>query len=175
MGINLILSNFMPKIKLRWQKVSDAKRFYEILNNPNFIYFGTRPKSIADERKWLKGNAKRRKENISWNYTIIYGKEVVGGLGVKINYHRKYIGEIGYFIDEKYWGQGLASRAVKLVEAICLKKLKLKRIEILMQPKNIASKKVAIKNGYEKEGRMRKAVMAGDGEMKDCYLYAKVM
>ena len=104
-----------------------------------------------DERKWLRGNAERRKNNTNWNYAIIYGKEIVGGLGVKINYHRKYIGEIGYFIDEKYWGRGIASRAVKLAEAICFKKLKLKRIEILMQPANRASEKVAIKNGYLKE------------------------
>ena len=92
----------MPKIKLRPQKLSDAKRFYEILNNDNFIFFGARPKSIADERTWLGGNAKRCQENTGWNYTVIYGKEIAGAIGVKINFHRKYIGEIGYFIDEKY-------------------------------------------------------------------------
>ncbi|MFH0955963.1 MAG: GNAT family N-acetyltransferase [Candidatus Falkowbacteria bacterium] len=165
----------MPEIKLRLQKISDAKRFYEILNNPNFVYFGAQPKSIADERKWLRGNAKRRKDNISWNYTILYGEKIVGGIGVKINFHRKFIGEIGYFIDEKYWGKSIASRAVKLVEAICFKRLKLKRIEILMQPANKASEKVAIKNRYLKEGRVRKAVRGKDGNMKDCYLYAKVL
>jgi len=164
----------MATIKLRPQKVSDAKRFYEILNNDNFIFLGTRPKSVADERKWLIGNVKRQNDNTGWNYTIIFNNKIVGGLGVKINYHRKYIGEIGYFIDEKYWGKGIASRAVKLVEDICFKKLKLMRIEILMQPANKASEKVAIKNGYIKEGRMRKAFKATDGEMKDCYLYAKV-
>lgn len=42
---------FMPKIKLRLQKVSDAKRFYEILNNPCFIYLTVRPKSVATERE----------------------------------------------------------------------------------------------------------------------------
>jgi len=165
----------MSQIKLRPQKASDAKRFYEILNNPNFIYFTARPKSIAAERKWLRGNAKRRKDNISWNYTIIYGEKIVGGIGIKINFHRKYVGEIGYFIDEKYWGKGIISRAVKLAEDICFKNLKLKRIEIMMQPANRASERVAIKNSYLKEGRMRKALRAMDGKMKDCYLYAKVL
>lgn len=165
----------MPQIKLRLQKISDAKKFYEILNNPNFVYFNCRPKSVAAEKKWLKENIKHRKDNIDWSYTIIYGKEIIGAIGVKINYHRKYVGEIGYFIDKKFWGKGIASRAVKLVEAICFKKLKLSRIEILVQPANIASEKVALKNGYVKEGRMRKAIRAGDGEMEDCYLYAKVL
>ena len=165
----------MPKIKLRPQKVSDAKRFYEILNNDSFIFFGARPKSIADERIWLSGNAKRRKENTGCNYAVLYGEKIVGGIGVKINFHRKYVGEIGYFIDEKYWGKGIASRAVKLAEVICFNKLKLKRIEILIQPANKASEKVAIKNGYLKEGRMRKAINGKNGEIKDCYLYAKVL
>jgi len=170
-----MLNNFMPKIKLRLQKVSDAKRFYEILNNPNFIYLEVRPKSLADERKWLRGNAKRQKNNTNWNYTIIYGMKIVGGIGIKINYHRKYTGEIGYFIDEKYWGKGITSRAVKLAEDLGFKRLKLKRIEILMQPKNVASERVAIKNGYRKEGMMRKAIKRKDGKMKDCYLYAKIL
>ncbi|MDP2736245.1 MAG: GNAT family N-acetyltransferase [bacterium] len=165
----------MSKVKLRLQKVSDAKRFYEILNNPNFFYLGVNIKSIADEKKYLQGNVKRRKDNTNWGHTILYGDKIVGGIGIKINIHRKYVGELGYFLDEKYWGKGITSRAVKLVEEICFKKLKLVRIEIVMQPANMASEKVAIKNGYLKEGRMRKAVRGKDGIMKDCYLYAKVL
>jgi len=165
----------MPTVKIRLQKLSDAKRLYEILNNDNFIYFGTRPKSVVDERKWLEDAVKRRKENISHHWTIMYGKEIVGGIGVKINYHRKYIGEIGYCVNEKYWGRGIATQAVQLIEKICFKKLKLLRIEIVMQPKNVGSVKVAIKNGYKREGLMRKAVKGKDGKMKDCYLYSKVL
>lgn len=165
----------MPKIKLRPQKVSDAGRFFEILDNPNFVYLATRPKSLEEERKWLRGSAKRREENSSWNYAIIFDGKLVGGIGIKINPHRSYVGEIGYFIDENYWGKGIASRAVKLVEAIGFKKLKLVRIEIVMQPANKASEKVAVKNNYKKEGLMKKAIKDREGKMKDCYLYAKVL
>lgn len=127
------------------------------------------------EKKWLKESIKRRKDNIDLGYTILYGKEIVGGIGIKINVHRRYVGELGYFIDEKYWGKGIAGQAVKLLEELCFKKFKLTRIEIVMRPANIASEKVAIKNGYKKEGLMKKAVRGKDGEMKDCYLYAKVL
>lgn len=44
-----------------------------------------------------------------------------------------------------------------------------------MQPANTASEKVAIKNGYKKEGLMKKAVRNKEGKMKDVYLYAKVL
>lgn len=162
-------------IELRLQKITDAKRFYEILSNSNFTYFYVQPKSVKDEKVWLKENPKRRKNNTEWNFTILYNKKVVGAIGVKINYHRKYIGEIGYFLDETYWNKGIVSKAVKLVEDICFNKLSLSRIEIVMQPQNKGSEKVAIKNKYLKEGLLKKVLKGKDGKMKDCFLYAKTL
>ncbi|MBU0618721.1 GNAT family N-acetyltransferase [Patescibacteria group bacterium] len=165
----------MPKIKLRLQRVSDAKRFFEILNSPNFTYFNVKPKSIEDEKNWLKQNSKRRKNNTEWNYTILFDDEIVGAIGIKIDYHRNYIGEIGYFVDDKFWGKGIATKAVKLAENICFKQLNLKRIQIIVHPKNKASKKVAIKNKYLKEGLLRKTIQGRSGKMEDRYLYAKAL
>lgn len=162
-------------VELRLQQVSDARRFYEILTNPNFIYFSLPPKSIKAEQEWITKSVANRKNNTEWNYTILYNKEVIGAIGIKINYHRKYIGEIGFFVDQKYWGKGIASQAVKLIEKICLNKFKLTRLEIVMQPENTASEKVAIKNGYQKEGLLRKALEGRDGKKKDCYIYAKTI
>lgn len=161
-------------LKIRPQKVSDAKRFYEILSNPNFIYFSAAPKSLADEKKYLKENKKRRKNNTGWNYTILYNNEIIGGVGVSINFHRNHIGEIGYFLDEKFWRRGITSKAVKMMEKICFNKLKLTRIEIVMRPENKASEKVAIKNKYKKEGLLKKLIRdKRNSMMKDCFLYAK--
>ncbi|MBU0528893.1 GNAT family N-acetyltransferase [bacterium] len=100
--------------------------------------------------------------------------KLIGGCGIAINQRRKYIGEIGYFIDEGYWGRGIASKAVTILENIGFETLHLKRIEILMNPKNIDSKKVALKCGYKKEGIMKKAIKDGDN-FSDSYLYAKVV
>ena len=49
------------------------------------------------------------------------------------------------------------------------------RIELLMLPKNIGSEKVAVKNGYLKEGILHKALTHKDGSKRDCYLYGKTM
>lgn len=165
----------MPKVELRYQQVRDARRFFEILSNPNFTFFNVQIKSVEEERDWLRQNPKRRKENTEWNYAILYGGTVVGAIGIKIHGYRKYIGEIGYFVDEKYWNKGIASKAVKLAEKVGFKKLGLTRIEIVMQPGNKGSQKVAIKNGYLKEGLLKKIVPGSDGKMQDAYLYAKVL
>ncbi len=163
----------IEKITIRPQNISDAKRFYEILNNKNFKYFPVRPKSIAAERKFIKAQKKKRKNNYAYDYSILLNGKLVGAVGIKINQQRKFIGEIGYFIDEKYWGKGITTKAVKSLEKIAFKKLKIRRIEIIMYPMNKASEKVAIKCGYKKEGLMKKAV-AHFNTYRDVFLYAKV-
>lgn len=162
-------------IKIRYQSVKDAKRFYEILSNPNFRYFSSQPKSLAAEKEFLKKNSIKRRQKIDWNYSIIYNQEVTGAVGIRKNVVRPHIAEIGYFIDEKFWGKGLASQAVKLIEKIAVGKFKFKRLEIVVQVKNIASSKVAEKNGYRREGLCRKMIMDKKGKLQDAYLYAKVL
>ena len=164
----------VPKVTLRNQRVSDAKRFFQILSNPNFIYFPAKPKSIEDEEIFLRQNKQKRKNKTEFNYAIIYKKTLVGAIGIRIDQFRPYIGELGYFVDEKYWGKGIASEAVKLAEKIGFGKLGLKRIEIMMIKRNKASENVAAKCGYKKEGIVRKKLLLSN-QYCDGYLYAKVI
>jgi len=162
----------MPKIEIRNQRLGDAKNFYRILANPKFIYF-LKPKSLEAEIKYLKGNTEKRKKKIEYNFTILYDEKIVGGIGLKMHPSRKFIGEIGYFLDENYWGKGITLKALKLVEKFAFKKIKVRRIEIIMNPKNIASEKIAIKAGYKKEGTMKKSIQV-NGHIFDAHLYAKI-
>jgi ribosomal-protein-alanine N-acetyltransferase len=164
----------MIHIELRKQRVSDAKRFYEILNNPNFLYFPAKPQSLEEEKEFLRKNPEKRKKNIEYNFAIMYEKDVIGAIGVKIDQHRTYIGEIGYFVDEAYWRKGIATEAVKLAERIGFQELGLTRIEILMDIENTASEKVAIKAGYVKEGLLKGKLKNGDA-YRDAFLYAKLV
>jgi [ribosomal protein S5]-alanine N-acetyltransferase len=161
------------KIEIRNQRISDARRFFEILNNPNFKYFSVCPKDIEAEKVALKQIQEKRKKKTDYNYTIICDGVIVGGCGIKINQRKKFIGEIGYFLDEKYWGRGITAKAVKLLEKKAFSEMKLSRIEILMNPENINSEKVAIKCGYKKEGLMKGAI-SSRGKIYDAYMYAKV-
>lgn len=162
-----------PKITLRPQKLSDAKRFYEILSAKGYPFF-TVPTSLEAEINYMKDMLKKSKElGLNHNYAIILEGKLVGGCGVKIDYHRNFIGEIGYFIDKEYWGRGIATEAVRQVEKICFKELKLTRLEIRMNTLNCPSERVAIKAGYVKEGTFRKA-FKHKGKFVDDFVYAKV-
>lgn len=171
--MNHIKKDSKLKIEIRYSEISDAKRFTEILNNPNYVFFAFDSISLGQERAWLKQSKKQRKNNFSHNFAIIVNDRVVGGVGVKINQHYPHEGEIGYFIDESYWGGGVATEAVKKMETYAFKKLGLKRIVIVMDKNHKASEKVAIKAGYKKEGIMEKFIFRR-GKYYDACLYAKV-
>ena len=61
------------------------------------------------------------------------------------------------------------------MEKIGFSKLKIKRMEIVMDPSHKASEKVAIKNGYKKEGFMKKKYYnMRTKRYHDALMYAKV-
>jgi ribosomal-protein-alanine N-acetyltransferase len=80
--------------------------------------------------------------------------------------------EIGYGIDEvKERGKGLATEAVKLMVDFLFKTKNIERIEATTDTKNVASQKVLEKNGFKREGLMRKRSFV-NGEFRDDYLYS---
>lgn len=161
-------------VQIRPQKVYDAKRFYEILSSPNFTYFPVKPKSIEEEKEFLRLNSDKRKRKSEFNFSIIYNTKHVGAIGVRVDQFRPFIGEIGYFIDENFWGKGIASYALKQLENFILSNLSLHRVEIRIAKQNKASQKIAIKCGYNKEGILKQTLLV-ENQWYDCYLYSKIV
>lgn len=162
----------MGTVVIRYQRVSEARRFFEILNNPHFRYFPIKPESLEFEIAFLRQTAEKRKRNYSHNFSIIYNGNTAGAIGILVNQHAPYIGEIGYFLDEALWGRGIVPKAVALAEQIAFRKLKFHRLEIVLMRKNSASARVAEKCGYRREGLMKGRILI-DGEYQDAFLYAK--
>lgn len=160
------------KLEIRQIKISDAQRFYEIINDDRFEFF-TSVKSVKDEEDYLKIAKSNSEKNLEHNYAIEVNGKIIGGCGIKIDQHRKWIAELGYFIDANEWGKGYATAATKELEQIAINKHKIKRLEIIANVKNIASQKVALKCGYEQEC-IRKKAMEEKGFLVDCYAYSKV-
>jgi RimJ/RimL family protein N-acetyltransferase len=65
--------------------------------------------------------------------------------------------EIGYRLDSKYWGRGLATEAAQAVRDHAFNDLELDHVISLIHPDNVASRRVAEKNGMipEKETEFR--------------------
>jgi hypothetical protein len=50
----------MRNLSLRYQRVGDAKRFFQILTHPDFVLFPVNVKSIEEEKRFLRTNKEMR-------------------------------------------------------------------------------------------------------------------
>lgn len=82
--------------------------------------------------------------------------------------------ELGYWIGEKFWGQGIATEAVRLITDYGFQELKLMRIYSGVYEFNKASMRVLEKNGYSKDCIFKKAVIKNNVVM-DEHLYSKTI
>ena len=80
-------------------------------------------------------------------------------------------GQVGYWIDRKYAGQGVMPCAVALAVDYCLFELALHRIEVAIRPENAASLRVVEKLGFTRIGLAPKYLHI-DGDWRDHLLFA---
>jgi len=79
--------------------------------------------------------------------------------------------EIGYTVLSEYRGRGIVTEAVNLLVRYLFNSTLVNRLEIRMDARNLASEKVAIKCGFQKEGVSRGANFVR-GKHVDMNLYA---
>jgi len=97
--------------------------------------------------------------------------QIIGGIGLLKIDRRSKNAEVGYWLSKKYWGQEIASEALKLILDFGFKKLKLMRFYARVMHPNIASMKLLEKAGFKYEGRMRKHIFK-NGKWMDELRYA---
>lgn len=142
------------------------------------ITLSKNPKKITRnfERKWLEKTIKnyRLKKPTTYNLAILFDGIYVGNIGThKIDYENSSL-EIGYWIGKKYWGNGIASKALKLFIKELEEKFKPKRIVGYAFTFNPASKRVMEKCGFKIEG-IRKYVFKGKDKFYDDYQLSKIL
>lgn len=127
------------------------------------------PYTEADARAWIQLAMAQVPE---LNFAIASGKEAIGGIGLQpqSDVHRR-TAEIGYWLAEPYWGQGIATKAVQSLTEYAFVSFDLVRIFGGVFEWNPASARVLEKAGYSYEGRFRKSVTK-DGKTIDQLVYA---
>ncbi|MBK8496638.1 MAG: GNAT family N-acetyltransferase [Ferruginibacter sp.] len=108
------------------------------------------------------------------NLAIDVDGQAVGGIGLILN-GDVYIksAEIGYWIGEEFWGQGITTEAVRLMTEYAFYYFDLLRLYAEVFENNKASMRVLEKNGYYLEGVRRKAVFKNEVIMDD-YIWVKL-
>lgn len=96
---------------------------------------------------------------IRWGITTKDRRDrVIGTIGFH-NWNRSFFkAEISYELSKEYWGQGLMSEVIPCVLEYGFESMELNRIEALLHPENIGSKRVLKKANFRHEGTLEEYV-----------------
>jgi RimJ/RimL family protein N-acetyltransferase len=111
------------------------------------------------------------------HFAITMDDEVVGGIGLDLGDPSRapfcdHCAEIGYWLGEPFWNQGIITEALIAVTDWAFTELPVIRLDAPVYARNPASTRVLEKAGYEFEGRLR-ARYFRNGQYIDALLYAK--
>lgn len=118
--------------------------------------------------------ARTQGEEVPCTFAIEHAGELAGVAGLVLQ-SDVYQGsaELGYWLGEPYWGQGIATEAVKLITRYGFENLGLRRVYAGVFGHNAASCRVLEKAGFEREGFFRNCIIK-NGVVGDEIRYARL-
>jgi len=161
--------------KIRSWKMEDAVNLAEALNNKkiqdNLRDGLSYPYTENDAKDFIAAmlNADR---NAAYAFAITVEDKAVGSIGVfrKTNIHER-TAEIGYYVSEAYWGNGIGTSAIKQVCKYVFENTDILRIFGEPFAYNTTSCHILEKSGFQFEGTLRKNAVK-NGEVLDMKMYS---
>jgi len=161
-------------IVLRPWSISDATKLALIADNKK-IAENLRdgfpfPYSLNDARDWL--NIILPENHPPKFFAITIDKQLAGSIGIvtKTDIYRKNF-EIGYFLSEKFWGKGIATKAIKAATSYAFRDFDIVRIYAEPFSDNAGSRKALEKAGFKLEATLKRNVIK-NGIIKDSCIYS---
>jgi ribosomal-protein-alanine N-acetyltransferase len=127
----------------------------------------------ADAHAYVDRQHARPREGAGWSFAIADAAtdEAVGQVGLWVHGMRDGRASVGYWVGPAHRGHGWAAYAVRAVSAWGLSMPHLQRLELYVEPWNVASCLTAERAGYVREGLMRSWQAVG-GVRRDMYMYS---
>lgn len=165
------------EFELRKWRNSDAESVAKYANNINVANnlrnVFPHPYTIEDA-KWYVNSCANNDESCQCTRAIVVNGEAVGSIGIFIKddvYCKS--GEIGYWLGEPFWNKGIVSEAIKQICDLVFQKYDVVRIFSEPYARNIGSRKVLEKAGFELEGVLKKSVYK-NGVILDSCIYSLI-
>ena len=166
------------QVTLKLLEIKDYTPNYLVwMNNKEITLFTEQRHIKQTKKKILEFIKDKQKSKNEFLFVIFLNKKNkivhVGNIKLgPINFIHK-TSEISYFIgDKKYWGINITSIAIKKILKIAKKRFRLKKITAGFYQDNIGSKKVLTKNGFSKEGELKKQLIYKNKRVSN-FIYGK--
>ena len=160
-------------MRLRPFRETDLANLVKYANNPKIAQNLTdafpHPYTEVAGKAFIQMALKNSPPNI---IAITIEDEFVGGIGLhpQADIHRLNA-ELGYWLAEPFWGQGIVTQAIKEMIVYGFANLPIERIFARPFGSNIASQRVLEKAGFSLEARLSKTLIK-NGLIEDELIYA---
>lgn len=162
----VILRPYRPDDREQLQRIADNIKVSRFMAD---IFPSPYTMKEADDWIALNQSEKRR-----CNFAVEWRGELIGGIGLTpLTDVHSGTTNFGYWFGEPYWGHGLATSAVAAILPYAFDELLFIRLQAIVFSGNTPSMRVLEKNGFVREGVMRKHVRK-NGVIHDAFLYAKL-
>ena len=135
------------------------------------------PQHVVDKEdtlKTLRGNYFLHHRNFSKMFMILHDSVLVGVFSLNVIEHANKAAYIGYWLAQAAQGQGIISRALQAVMQKYAQEGAVRRFVIRCIVANEASNRVALRNGFSLEGRLKQAEFL-NGRFHDQNIYARII
>lgn len=132
-----------------------------------FIPAIPRPYTEEDALRFVRGEFR---PNAGHQFAVTEDDVLVGAIGMAVNESRN--GHIGYWCARDARGRGVTTRALRTICTWALDDLGLERLELITDPDNGASQRVAEKVGFRREGVLRSHLLHPDGRRRDSVMFS---
>ena len=162
-------------IYLRRLEYDDALSLVEIVDDSDvqkYLLLSQLPYTLSDARNFIEYTKNTSLNGGEQCFAIISDGRMAGVISYTIgSEHKSCAASIGYYVGKKYWGNGIASAAVKLMVSDIFGNPSVRRIYAEIFAQNQASARVLEKCGFACEGRLKKAIIK-DGVVYDALVFA---
>jgi ribosomal-protein-alanine N-acetyltransferase len=147
------------RLVLRQMNLLDVENLLQIFSDPEAMRYYPGTKSRAETEEWIEWNLRSYQQNGFglWAAILKESDEFAGQCGLvaqEIDGRREV--EIGYLFVRKLWGRGLATEAARASRDYGIRELGQRRLISLIDPRNVASRRVAEKVGMRLEKEIEK-------------------
>ena len=162
------------RLILREYQLSDASDVLVYRGDPIVQRFnGSVYESVVEAKESIEqAHAEfARQDGINWAVTLRSNGVVVGGFSFHNRSRRHRRAELGYDLAHAYWGQGIATEALRVIIPFGFNELNLHRIYASTIADNHESVHLLEKLGFRREGTRRESSWEDDGTFHDSALY----
>ena len=135
-----------------------------------WLAFVPQPYTEEDARFYIRDCLEAGKDRAPFAITDSESGAVIGSIDMYVN--RMRTGHIGYWLAAEARGRGLTSEALLALSRWGFDELGLGRAELVTDPDNIASQRVAEKAGFTREGVLRSILRNRDGSRRDGVMFS---